>query len=84
MIPTQAACCLISSKPGVAHVTNLGARLSHSVKCASCDAEYSVDCEPSEFGRIKDYEEKLLMTAQQKVNESHAQGHPPIISIWGI
>jgi hypothetical protein len=86
MIPTQAACCLISSKPGVANtVAGLYGRLDERVKGPECDAEYSVDYEPSELGRIENYADKLLATAQQKVNESHSSiGHPPIISIFGI
>jgi len=85
MITTQAACCLISSKPGVAHGTNLDGRLSQTVKCAHCDEKYAVQYQSGDAGRVVDYEEKLLAVAQQKVDESHSSiGHPPIISIWGI
>jgi hypothetical protein len=85
MITTQAACCLISSQPGVANTTSLHGHLSQRVKCADCDAEYSVEYEPSEAGRIENYEQRLLANAQRKVNESHSSiGHPPIISIWGF
>jgi hypothetical protein len=84
MITTQAACCLISSKPGVAHSTTLGARLSQTVRCAECEAEYAVDYEPSDMGRTMDFERQLLSVAQQKVNASHQHGHDPIISIFGI
>jgi len=85
MITTQAACCLISSKPGVAHGTTLDARLSETVKCAHCDEKYAVQYQSGDAGRVDDYEGKLLATAQHEVNESHSSlGHPPIISIWGI
>lgn len=71
MIPTQAACCLISLQPGVANtVSGLHEHLPQRVKCAQCDAEYSVDYEPNEVGRVENYAGKLLATAQQKVNES--------------
>jgi hypothetical protein len=90
MITTQAACCLISTKPGVAHGTNLTGRFSEPVKCAYCDAEYRIEYVPSELGRIENYEGRLKAEAQQMVNQSHPSaadsivGHPPIISILGI
>jgi hypothetical protein len=85
MITTLAACCLISSKPGVGNTAGLHGYLSQRIKCDDCDVEYSVEYEPSELERIENYEEKLLSTGQQKVNESHSSiGHPPIISIWAI
>jgi hypothetical protein len=85
MITTMAACCQISSKPGVADGTNLDGRLSQTVKCAHCDEKYAVQYQSGDAGRVVDYEGKLLAVAQQKVDESHSSiGHPPIISIWGI
>jgi hypothetical protein len=85
MIATMAACCLISDKPGVGNTAGLHGRLSQSVKCSQCVAEYSVEYEPSDIGRLENYGEKLLSAAQEKVNGSHSQlGHPAIISIWGI
>ncbi len=84
MITTQAACCLISSKPGVCSSTTLGVRMSETVKCAHCAERYEVEYQSGEAERIPDYEEKLTV-AQQKVNDSHsALRHPAIISIWGI
>jgi hypothetical protein len=84
MIPVQAAFCLISSKPGVAHGTNLDSRLSKSIRCSHCDEQYTVQYQRDDMGRVQDYEAKLLSTGQQKVDESHSSGHAPIISIWGV
>ncbi len=86
MIPTQAACCLISSQPGVVNsVAGLHTHLDQRVKCIECDAEYSVDYDPNEIGRVENYADKLLAVARQRINESHSPiGHPPIISVWGI
>jgi hypothetical protein len=85
MITTQAACCLISSKPGVANGTTLDGRLSQTVKCGHCEERYAVQYQSGDIGRIVNYEGKLIATAQQKVDESHSSlGHPPIISIWGV
>jgi len=89
MLPTQAACCLIPKRPGAGGVTNLGASLSETVKCDHCDAEYRVDHQSGEMGRIKNYREKLLAAARDAVNEDHNKNatvlaHSPVISILGI
>ncbi len=89
MITTQAACCLISSKPGVSDGTTLTGRLSQPVKCAHCDAQYRIEFVPGDAARISDYEDRLRATAQQKVNQDHradmpSTRHTSIIGIDGI
>jgi hypothetical protein len=87
---THAACCLVSTKPGVANVTNFTGRFDQTVKCAHCSAEYRIDYTPSELGRIENYESRLRAEAQQKVNADHPfgaalfVGHRPHISIYGL
>jgi hypothetical protein len=73
----MAACCLISDKPGVGNTAGLHGRLSQSVKCSQCVAEYSVEYEPSDIGRLENYGEKLLSAAQEKVNGSHGCLYSP-------
>jgi hypothetical protein len=90
MITTQAACCLISSKPGVSHGTTFAGRLAQPIKCAHCDAEYRIEYVPSDRRRIENYDDRLRATAQEKVNHDHPWpensiiGHTLIISIYGI
>ena len=89
MITTQAACCLISTKPGVAHGTNFAGRFSEPVKCAHCEAEYRLEFAGGEIDRVADYEARLRTEAQRKVNADHPSdansvvGHAPIISVLG-
>lgn len=86
MIPTQVACCLISSRSGVVNsVAGLHEHLDQRVKCSECDAEYSVDYDPNELGRVENYADRLLAVAKQRIKESHSPvRHPPIIGLWGI
>lgn len=90
MITTEAACCLVSSKPGVAHTTNLMGRFAGLVECRHCDAEYRMEFASNEEARIDRYESRLRTAAQKMINADHianAQsivGHTPIISVLGI
>src|ERR1700733_8258748 len=87
MVTTQAACCLISTKPGVGHPTNYTERFSEPVKCAHCDAEYRLEYAGGEIKRIGNYESRLRAETQRKVNADHLTnavsivGHTPIISV---
>jgi len=89
MITTQAACCLISTKPGVANGTNYTGRFSEPVKCAYCDAEYRLEYAGGEIHRMANYESRLRAEAQRKVNADHPEAgsivpHSPIISVLGF
>lgn len=90
MITTQAACCLISAKPGVAHGTTFTGRFSKPVKCAHCDAEYRLEYAGGEIERIENYESRLRARAQRMVNADHSSNarstevHTPIISVLGL
>lgn len=93
MITTQAACCLICAKPGVANTVSfagLTARFSEPVKCACCDAEYHLECASGEIERIDNYESRLRAEAQHRINGDHLSnanaigGHEPIISVMGF
>jgi hypothetical protein len=90
MIATEAACCLISTKRGVAHLTNYTGRFSEPVKCAHCDAEYRLDYADGEIERIDNYENRLRAEAQKRVDTDHftnavsSVGHTPIISVMGL
>ena len=90
MITTEAACCLISTKPGVAHGTNFTGRFSEPVKCAYCNAEYCLEYSGGEIGRIDNYESRLRAVAQWRINADHPSdadsiiGHTPIISVLGF
>ncbi|MGA2730833.1 MAG: hypothetical protein ABSE96_23730 [Terracidiphilus sp.] len=90
MITTNAACCLISTKPGAAHNTNYTGRFSEPVKCAHCDAEYRLEYAGGEIERIGDYESRLRAEAQRRVNADHLTngvstvGHTPIMSVLGL
>jgi hypothetical protein len=90
MITTNAACCLISTKPGAAHGTNYTGRFSEPVKCAHCDAEYRLEYAGGEIERIGNYESRLRAEAQRRVNADHLTngvsivGHTPIMSVMGL
>ena len=90
MITTEASCCLISTKPGVAHGTNFSRRFSGPVKCTHCDAEYHLEYSGGEIERIDSYESRLRAEAQRRVNADHPSdaetiiGHTPIISVLGF
>jgi hypothetical protein len=89
MISTQAACCLISSKPGVANGTTLAGRLAQPVKCAHCEAEYRIEYALSDSERIANYDALLRAAALEKVNQDHPSDnsglrHRTMISIYGI
>jgi hypothetical protein len=85
MIVIQAACCLISSKPGVAHSTTLREKLERKIRCAYCDAEYRIEYNPVDRP-IESYENLLIVAAQKRVDHDHPpeasfMGHTPILGI---
>jgi hypothetical protein len=90
MITTNAACCLISTKPGVAHSTSYTGRFLEPVKCAHCDAEYRLEYAGGEIERIGNYESRLRAEGQRRVNDDHLTngvsivGHTPIMSVMGL
>jgi len=90
MITTNAACCLISTKPGVANGTNFTGRFSEPVKCEYCDAQYRLEYAGGEIYRIANYESRLRVEAQKMVNADHPSdpnsiiGHTPIIGVMGL
>jgi hypothetical protein len=80
----QAACGLISSKPGVANTTNLTGHLPETVKCTICGAEYHVDYNPNDLARVQEYEPKLRDEAQRLINADHGRsrvGHTGFIHV---
>src|SRR5580698_9419668 len=90
MIATEAACCLISTKLGVAHLTNYTECFSEPVKCAHCNAEYRLQYAVGEIKRIGDFESRLRAEAQRRVDADHltnavsSVGHTPILSVMGL
>ena len=71
----QATCCEVSTRPGVAHVTNLPGHLPGILKCGQCGKEYRVDYNPYDATRIADFKNRLRAEAQRAVDASHPM-HP--------
>ncbi len=90
MINTSAACCLISTQPGVTHSSSFSSRLSAPVKCAHCNVEYRLEFAHGESYRIPEFESRFRRTAQRMINADHSSGgispagHSPIISVNGV
>lgn len=90
MVTTEAACCLISQKTGVGHLTTYTGRFLEPVKCAHCDAEYRLEYAGGETKRIDNYESRLRDKVQRRVDADHLTngvslvGHTPILSVMGL
>lgn len=66
-----ATCCAAPEGPGAAHATNLLGHHPQKVRCRICEKEYSVDYNPSDLGRVADFEWRLLLAAQEAVDNNH-------------
>jgi hypothetical protein len=67
----MAVCCAAPDRPGAGHFTNLLGHHPDPVHCRQCGKQYSIDYDPSDLSRIVPFEEKLLVAAQNAVNDNH-------------
>ena len=66
-----ATCCAAPERPGAAHTTTLLGHHPERVRCSICEKEYSVDYNPSDSSRVKDFEHRLMLAAQSAVDHNH-------------
>lgn len=85
MEPTaiQAQCCAVSKRPGAANVTSLTGHLPGRLKCSECGDEYTVDYDPQDANRISNFENRLRVAAQRKIDGEHPL-HGPFVSVLAI
>jgi hypothetical protein len=71
----QAFCCIVPSRPGAVAWTTLLRHHYQRIRYHTCGQEYSTDYNPADLVRIPDFENRVLIAAEQAVNCNHS-GQP--------